>query len=77
MTHLWGCTCKECTRVDVHCPKCGKGYGKGQCYECPACMHEWNEGDELGYQVRNAEFASFDRNLSQIHADGVRLGVLK
>ena len=76
MTHKYGCKCKECNRIDITCPKCGKGYGQSQCYECPFCGHEWNENNEMGYSCRNAELASFDRSLKQIHADGLRLGVL-
>jgi len=70
--HLYGCECRECTAVDVTCPKCGREYSKGS-FECPRCMYEWNEGDEMAYQVRLAEYASFDLSLKQIHADAVRL----
>lgn len=73
--HLHGCGCKECTFTDVACPKCDREYRSG-CFECPRCMHEWNEGNEMAYQVHLAEYASFDRSLQQIHADGVRLGAV-
>ena len=73
--HLWGCECKECTFVDVVCPKCGWEYSGGS-FECPRCMHSWNEGNEMAYHVHLAEYAGFDRSLKQLHADGVRLGAI-
>jgi len=78
--HLYGCECRECTKTNVECPKCGRKYWSppdNLQFECTRCMHHWNEGNELAYQVHLAELASFDRNLQQIHADGIRLGVLK
>ena len=76
MIHKFGCKCKKCTHVDIHCPKCGKGYGKSNCFECPFCGYEWNEGDEFGFQSWLASVAAFDSNLQQIIADGKRLEVI-
>jgi hypothetical protein len=42
------CESKSVDR-SVVCPSCGNKYVSGSCYECPACSHEWDEMDVIGF----------------------------
>jgi hypothetical protein len=46
----------------VSCPKCSREYIARGCFECVACSHGWNEGDEKAYKKILAERAMFYGN---------------